>query len=162
VLTGKRNAGRHWKDWLVSRLWPDIKQRFPEITDLSSIRDYEYEQDLKDRAIRQQHLDSIVEQATARVTEAIAGRPPPLHSHFFYGASAIHAKHLVTWYLFSTDKDWETAKENGLTSDIDKLTRSELLAGGYPRQEVELILVSFVSDETIGREVGNNYWAYFK
>jgi hypothetical protein len=41
VLDGKPNAGKVWKDWLVSRMWPDIKKCFPEITDLCSIRDHE-------------------------------------------------------------------------------------------------------------------------
>jgi hypothetical protein len=127
-----------------------------------SRRNKTYQQELRDRAVRQKHLDSIVNGATTRVTEAVARRLPPLHSHFFYGASAIHPRHLVTWYLFATDAEWETAKQNGLTSDIDKLTRKELLAGGYPPEAVERIFVSFVSDEEVTRKAGANRWAYFK
>lgn len=33
-----------------------------------------------------------------------------------YGTSAIHPKRRVTWYMFRTDLEWESAKQSGLTS----------------------------------------------
>jgi hypothetical protein len=39
-LQGK-NSAKLWKDWLVSRLIPDIKQQFPEIGQFQSIHDCE-------------------------------------------------------------------------------------------------------------------------
>jgi hypothetical protein len=121
-----------------------------------------YEEELQERALRQKRLDGIVTAAMEQVLAALAGRQPVLHSHFFYGASAIHPRHLVTWYLFRTDGDWETAKHNGLVSDIERLTRQGLVSGGYPPEGAKQMHVSFTSDEDIQRETGGDYWAYFK
>jgi hypothetical protein len=121
-----------------------------------------YQQELRERQVRQVHLDEIVKSAMTQVVSQIAARQPSLHSHFFYGASAIHPRHLVTWYLFHTDSDWETAKHNGLTSEIENATRAQLAGGGYPPEGVNLMIVSFTSDEDIQRQTGGNYWAYFK
>ena len=123
--------------------------------------DRSYEDELRDRRIRQERLDTIVKAAMSRVVAQIAGREPRLRRHFFYGASAIHPRHLVTWYLFNTDAEWEDAKKGGLISNIDRLTREELASGGYPAEGIPLIHVSFVSDETIQREAGGDYRAYF-
>jgi hypothetical protein len=121
-----------------------------------------YAQELKERDIRQKYLDAIVEAAMKRVMAAIAGRQPAVTVHFSYGASAIHPRHLVTWYLFSRDADWKTAQSNGLIADIDRLTRAELIAGHYPPEGAEQMNVAFTSEEDIQRETGGNYWAYFK
>jgi hypothetical protein len=121
-----------------------------------------YEQELGERQVRQGHLDAIVKNAMTRVVSEIAGQQPSVHSHFFYGASAIHPRHLVTWYLFRTDSEWEVAKHNGLTSKIESATRAQLAASGYPPEGVNLMMVSFTSDEDIQRQTGGNYWAYFK
>ena len=121
-----------------------------------------YEQELRERAVRQKYLDGIVEGAMTRVIAKIANRQPPIHTHFFYGASAIHPRHLVTWYLFKSDSEWEAAKRNGLTSEIDAATRTELAAGGYPPEGVGAMFVSFTSDEDIQRKTGGNYYVYFK
>jgi hypothetical protein len=79
-----------------------------------------YEEELADRRVRQEHLDAIVEAAMDCVMAGIAERPPALRSRLFYGASAIHPRHLVAWYVFNLDADWEAAKQNGLTSEIDR------------------------------------------
>jgi hypothetical protein len=39
-LQGK-NSAKLWKDWLVSKLIPDIKQRFPEVGQFQGIQDCE-------------------------------------------------------------------------------------------------------------------------
>ena len=121
-----------------------------------------YEQELRERALRQAQLDEIARSAMARVIAQVGGRQPAVHTHFFYGASAIHPRHLVTWYLFRTDSDRETATRSGLTSEIERATRAELAAGGYPAEGVGLMHVGFTSDEDIQRETGGDYWAYFK
>ena len=121
-----------------------------------------YAQQLTEQEVRQKYLDAIVDAATERVMAAIADRDPAVTAHFFYGASAIHPRHLVTWYLFSTDADLRTAQGNGLFSDIDRLTRAELIAGHYPPEGAQLMSVAFTSDEDVKRETGGNYWAYFK
>jgi len=122
----------------------------------------EYEQELLGRDARQKHLDAIADAAMTRVMSAIAGRQPSVSSHFSYGASAIHPRHLVTWYLFGTDAEWETAKTNGLIADIERLTRAELVIGGYSAEGAQQMMVCFTSDEDIQRETGGDYWAYFK
>jgi hypothetical protein len=124
--------------------------------------DKTYEQELRERSERQKLLDSIASAAMDRVLAAIAGRQPAVSSHFFYGASAIHQRHLVTWYLFLTDAEWETAKQNGLISDIERMTRAELVSGGYTPNGAGQMMVGFTSDEDIQRKTGGDHWACFK
>jgi hypothetical protein len=121
-----------------------------------------YEDELQQREARQKELDAIVNVATGRVVAAIVDQKPALHSHFFYGSSAIHPKHLVAWYLFHTDSDWEAAKQSGLTNAIEQQTRKELADAGYPLSGVAEMMVCFTSHEDIERETGGNYWSYFK
>ena len=116
-----------------------------------------YEQELQERDVRQKRLDSIVQSAMQRVVSAIADRKPTLKAHFFYGAMGIHPRHLVTWYLFHTDADWQVAMESGFVADIEQLTRAELTAGGYPAEGFDGLMVSFTSDEAIRRETGGDY-----
>ena len=124
--------------------------------------DQTYKDELSQRNKRQEELDAIVFAATGRVVAAIADQKPELHSHFFYGSSAIHPKHLVTWYLFHTDADWDAAKRSGLTTTIEQQTRQELAEAGYPANGCTEMMVSFTSHEEIERETGGNYWRYFK
>lgn len=92
---------------------------------------------------------------------AVADRSPPVSKHFFYGASAIRSHHLVTWYLFRTDTDLQAAGDHGLTSELDKLTRSNLIKCGYPRRGARYMHVSFTSEEDIQRRSAGNYREYF-
>jgi hypothetical protein len=121
-----------------------------------------YEQELRERAVRQKHLDAIARGAMDAVAAAIAHTSPQLHDRTFYGASAIHPRHLVTWYIFATDADQAEAQTSGLTARIDTLTREELLRRGYPAESVREIFVSFTTHETVQREAGGNYYQYFK
>jgi len=121
-----------------------------------------YQEELRKRHARQKELDAIVERAMSQVASQIAGRQPSLHSRFFYGASAIHAKHLVTWYLFRTDSELATAKRNGLTAEIESATREQLAASGYPSEGVNVMMVSFTTDQDIRNKTGGDYWSYFK
>ena len=121
-----------------------------------------YPLELKIRAIRQRRLDEIARSAMTRVLDAVAAREPSVRRHLFYGASAIHPMHLVTWYIFRTDHDLETARQNGLTSDLDALTRAELISRGYPARGAQVMHVSFTSEEDVQNKAGGNYLAYFK
>ena len=121
-----------------------------------------YEQELQEREERQKRLDSIVQAAMQRVVADIKDRRPILKAHFFYGAMGIHPRHLVTWYLFHTDADWQVARESGLVADIERLTRAELAACGYPAEGFDGVQIAFTSEEEIQRETGGDYWAYFK
>lgn len=122
----------------------------------------DYQRELRERLYRQAQLDAIVRAATDSVASSVSDERPALHSHFFYGASAIHPRYLVTWYLFRTDADYALAQANGLTMRIESRTRQQLLERGYPAEWVGAIAVSFTTDETIQREAGGNYWHYFK
>ena len=121
-----------------------------------------YQQELRERDARQKHLDAIVKAATDAVAAAVARTAPRLHRHLFYGATGIHPRHLVTWYLFATDADFAEARRNGLTERIERLTREYLGQKGYPAESLPKIQVGFTTDEDIQREAGGDYWAYFK
>jgi len=121
-----------------------------------------YEQELQERDVRQKRLAAIVQSAMKRVLSAIADRTPTVTAHFCYGAIGIHPRHLVTWYLFDTDADWQVARESGLVADIERLTKAELAGGGYPEPGLDGLMVSFTSDEEIQRVTGGDYWVYFK
>lgn len=43
VIEG-RSAGNSWRDWLVARLIPDVKSRFPQIGETLLIRNFEHAQ----------------------------------------------------------------------------------------------------------------------
>ena len=121
-----------------------------------------YKSGLRERETRQAHLDTIVRAAADSVALSVAETPPPLHSHFFYGASAIHPRHLVVWYLFRTDAEYLQARATGLTTRIESRTRQKLHEGGYPAEWIAVVTVSFTTDEDIRRSTGGNYFHYFK
>jgi hypothetical protein len=100
---------------------------------------------------------NIAKLAMDRVMAAIEGGEPAVHSHFYYGG-----KHLVAWYLFRTDAEWEAAKGNGLIAEMERLTRYELLSGGCPLARAEEIIIAFTSEEDIQRETGGAWYEYFK
>ena len=110
----------------------------------------------------QAQLDAIVRAAMNAVAAEVAHIPPALHHHTFYGASAIHPRHLSTWYVFTTDADLAQARSCGLTDRLDRLTRQALARGGYAAESLPEIFVSFASDETVRREANGNYFQYFK
>ncbi len=121
-----------------------------------------YPLELRVRAIRQRRLDSIVKSAIMEVLNSVAERNPQIVKHFSYGASALHPRHLVTWYIFRTDADLEEARGSGLTADLDSLTRAELTSCGYPSSGAGAMYVSFTSEEDVNNKAGGNYWLYFK
>ncbi|HZD39654.1 MAG TPA: hypothetical protein VE131_02965 [Terriglobales bacterium] len=126
------------------------------------VDDLEYQKELVEREQRQKKLDAIAERSKNSVLRTLGNTNPLIFSHFYYGASAIHPRHLVVWYLFECDKDYELAKTNGLTDKLDKLTRDELRKNGYPEEGIKDVKVSFTTDEDIQRETGGDYWSYFK
>ena len=126
------------------------------------VDDQEYQKELVERQKQQKQLDLIVEKSKNAVLKTIGNSDPSIYCHFFYGASAIHPRHLVVWYLFKTDKEYEIAKSKKLTDELDKLTRNELRKNGYPEEGLREIMVSFTTDEDIQRETDGNYWEYFK
>jgi hypothetical protein len=121
-----------------------------------------YQRELKERDKRQKFLEAIVEPAMERVLNSISSKNPRVTKTFFYGAMGIDPKHLVTWYIFSKDKDLEEAKQNGLTKEISEKMRVELFQGGYPAEVLQKIFVDFTSEEDVQNKTGGNYYHYFK
>jgi hypothetical protein len=64
--------------------------------------------------------------------------------------------------LFRTDAELDAAKANGLAAEIERLTRAELVTGGYPDEGSLQMMVSFTSDQDIQRRTGGDYRAYFQ
>jgi hypothetical protein len=126
------------------------------------VRNAKYRRELKRRGKRQKQLDEIVKVSVARVLAAVADRQPLVRKHFFYGASAIHPRHLVTWYIFEADWDLDTAKQNRLTDELDALTRKQLVASGYPVEGAHVMQVAFTSEEDVRNKADGNYYNYFK
>jgi hypothetical protein len=121
-----------------------------------------FPKELREREARQKHLDTIVKAAMDFVVAAIADTAPKLRGNFFYGATGVHPRHLVTWYLFSTNAELAEANRIGLTERIERLTRATLGERGYPAEFIPEVRVSFTTDEDIQRETGGDYYAYFK
>jgi len=120
-----------------------------------------YEELLRKRAIRQKYLDDIVSAAMTRAVDSVFHREPPIKSHTFYGASAIHPRHLVIWYIFDIDSNLRAALESGLTVELEAKTRSELMAGGYPSEAVPNVYIAFTSTEDVQRKSGGDLHVYF-
>lgn len=129
---------------------------------LSLLQRLAYAIELRRRAGREAKLNAIVTRAVQAVVDSIAGTVPAVSEHFFYGATGIDPRLLVTWYLFNTDAELKEAGATGLTERIIAETRSQLLDKGYPPLSVPLVHVAFTTDEDIRRKTGGNRYLYFK
>jgi hypothetical protein len=147
---------KRWQARLRATIKPRAYYLLPR-----SVRKLFYPLELRIRSIRQRRLDAISRTAMSQSLSAVAARNPPVSKHFFYGASAICSKHLVTWYIFRTDVELREAEQHGLTADLERLTRSNLTNGGYPNKGARYMHVSFTSEEDIQRQSGGNYRDYF-
>ena len=116
----------------------------------------------QEKKVRQKYPDDFVSRAVKLVMASIAGRKPAISSHFFCGPSINHPRHAVIWYLFRTDTEWQTAKSNGLVSDLEQLTSAALTAGGYRTMDAVQVMVDSTSDEDVQRKTGGNHRTYFR
>lgn len=114
------------------------------------------------RADRQRTLDALAAQAIAAAAAAVAHRSPRIAEHFSYGATEIHGRYLTPWFLFRTDAELAAARANGLAAEIERRVRAELLARGWPADEIPRSAANFTTQEDIQRKTGGDYWAYFK
>ena len=108
----------------------------------------------------QSRLDRIVLTCIHVVRSEIAEVPPPVASHFSYGAIGVDAKHLVVWFIFEKDHQLTEARTNGLADRIVQSMRRELTAREYPKPTEAKI--GFATVEDIRRKTGGNYRAYFQ
>lgn len=74
----------------------------------------------------------MIKRGIAQTVEQFRDSCPHISRHFYYGAVEYGAENLVIWYLFKTDAELETAKQNGLCDRIEETTVSHLLRFGYP------------------------------
>ena len=111
---------------------------------------------------RQRKYDQMVFLAMKAVAKTMSSVSTQLHTHLFYGETAVDPCNLVAWYVFKTDKCMDEAKRNGLVHRMVGLTRKELIRNGYPAKAISKIKISFTSDEDIQNKTDGNYWKYFQ
>lgn len=77
-------------------------------------------------------LNKIIKKALRQTLAEFKESFRAVYLHFFYGAVDIAPQNLVVWYLFKTDKELQTANENGLCNKLTETTIRNLIAAGYP------------------------------
>ena len=63
-------------------------------------------------------------------------------------------------YIFATDSQLETARQSGLTEQINSYHRGQLIKHHYPIEGIKDC--TFASQEECDREFGGNWYYYFK
>jgi hypothetical protein len=111
---------------------------------------------------RQKQYDQMVFLAMKTVAAAMSCDSAQIHTHLFYGETAVDPGKLVAWYVFKTDKCMEQARRSGIAHRIVGLTRKELIRNGYPVKAVSKARIDFASDEDIQNKTDGNYWKYFQ
>lgn len=106
----------------------------------------------------------IIKKAVKNTVSAFEGSQPEIFNSLFYGEVDLNPKNLAVWYIFETDKDLRTAKENGLCTEIIKKTVDGLLSLGYPPEVFEAgrTCVSFTSQEDIDKKADGDFHLYFQ
>lgn len=102
---------------------------------------------------KKKKLNRIITEAVEQTVAQFANSTPRISKHFFYGAVDIGPENLVVWYLFKTDSELETAKQNGLCDRLKEATINNLIDAGYPKEafcekELELSPKITFSDDT--------------
>lgn len=121
-----------------------------------------YEEELKQRDVRQKYLESIVASSLADVESKLLKSDPRFHHTTFFGAMGIDPKHLSIWCFFKKDLDLEAAESNGFTTKINDAVRDSLIRNEYPASVISRVYVSFATDEDVQRTCDGNYWHYLK
>ncbi len=98
---------------------------------------------------RQKLIEPFVQRAIDRVCAAMGARRPKITGSFFYGAIGVHPKHLAVWFVFATDAAKNEAEANGLLYALDRMSRQTLREEGYDPAVLNIVGVSFASDEEI-------------
>jgi hypothetical protein len=121
-----------------------------------------YEQELKEREVRQKQWDAVVAAAIKEVEDSVLKHSQDFHHTTFFGAMGIDPKHLAIWCFFTKDEDLKKAEKEHLTDAVNQAMREALRKHGYPSFLVPSFFVSFATDEDVQRTCGGNYWHYLK
>jgi len=121
-----------------------------------------YEQELKEREVRQKQWEAIISAAVKEVEISMLKNCSGFHSTTFFGAMGIDPKHLAIWCFFKRDDDLKAANEQQLTEKINHAMRGALRSHGYPDALLASFFVSFATDEDVQRTCAGNYWHYLK
>jgi hypothetical protein len=121
-----------------------------------------YQQELKEREVRQKRWEAIVSAAVQDVENSMLKNCAGFHSTTFFGAMGINPKHLAIWCFFKRDDDLRDAKAQQLTEKINDAMREALKSHGYPDFLLSSFFVAFATDEDVQRTCGGNYWHYLK
>ena len=94
-------------------------------------------------------LERKIKKAVNKTAKEFENSIPKISQHFFYGAVEYSPNNLVIWYLFKANAELELAKENGLCTQLIKVTKRNLIDEGYPKDafskidELEAEKISF-------------------
>jgi hypothetical protein len=121
-----------------------------------------YDEELKEREIRQRKWEAVVSAAIAEVETALLKQCPGFHHTTFFGAMGIDPRHLAIWCFFKRDADLGEAEESGFTGRVQEAIRTALGRYGYPVPLIQSLFVSFATDEDVQRTCAGNYWHYLK
>ena len=85
----------------------------------------------------------IIELSIKETLNQVEEKKPDIVYHTYYGAYQHAPYYLVIWYFFSTDEDWNIAKSNGFTKEIENITISNMKRNGYPASAFEENYIPF-------------------
>ena len=134
----------------------------------------------------------IIKEAVEKTVEQFSDCCPRISKHFFCGKIGAGPEKLVVCYLFKTDKELATARDNGLCKNLEETTIRHLIESGYPKEAFERkttgvpagitftayteeqkehiidkllhrkASIDFASEEDVENETGGNYDLYFQ
>ncbi len=80
----------------------------------------------------------IIKKSIKNALQSVVDIYPKIYEYFFYGAYDLSPEFLVIWYLFETDEELNTAKDNGLCLQLLNKTTDNLIAFGYPLEAIDV------------------------
>jgi hypothetical protein len=103
--------------------------------------------------------DDVVRAASDAVLAAAPAELPRVRDRSMsVGLGLVHSG---CCYVLETDADLAFARERQLTDWLERATRAELAARGYPVDKIAAFNVWFATHEDIVRKTGGDYHLYF-